>query len=223
MVEDSLAANGPHLELLHELDLGYLIGVKEGDPEALLAGVRTKLQAGEGTEFSSTDAHGIEPGYRFVNDLPLNHTHPQLRVNFLEYWENKGESQLQLSWITDIELSQDNVERIMRGGRARWKIENETFNTLKNQGYNLEHNYGHGQQHLATVLGFLMMLAFLVDQVQELSCRLWQAARAHFRSRTSLWERLRVLFTGFYIPDWKTLWEAVATGHVPTVLAPDSS
>lgn len=111
----------------------------------------------------------------------------------------------------------------MRGGRARWKIENETFNTLKNQGYNLEHNYGHGQQHLATVLGFLMMLAFLVDQVQELGCRLWQAARAHFRSRTSLWERLRVLFTGFYIPDWKTLWEAVATGHVPTVLAPDSS
>jgi hypothetical protein len=223
VVEDSLAANGLHLELLHELDLSYIIGVKEGDHEALFAAVGTKLQAGEGTEFSCTDAHGIERGYRFVNDLPLNHTHPQLRVNFLEYRENKGESQLRFSWITDIELSQDNVERIMRGGRARWKIENETFNTLKNQGYNLEHNYGHGQQHLATVLGFLMMLAFLVDQAQELGCRLGQAARAHFRSRTSLWERLRVLFTGFYIPDWKTLWEAVATGHVPTVLALDSS
>jgi hypothetical protein len=221
-VEDSLAATGPHLELLHELDLGYLIGVKEGDPEALLAGVRTKLQAGEGTEFSSTDAHGIEPGYRFVNDLPWNPTHPQRRVNFLA-GENKGESQLRLSWITDIELSQDTVERIMCGGRARWKIENETFNTLKNPGYNLEHNSGHGQQHLATVLGFLMMRAFLVDQVQELGCRLWQAARAHFRSRTSRWERLRVRFTGFYIPDWKTLGEAVATGHGPTVLAPDSS
>ena len=103
----------------------------------------------------------------------------------------------------------------MRGGRARWKIENE--------GYNLEHTYDHGQQHLATVLSFLMMLAFLVDQAQELGCRLWQAARAHFRSRTSLWERLGVLFTDFYIPDWKTLWEAVATGHVPTVLALDSS
>ena len=196
---------------------------KEGDHEALFAAVRAKLQAGEGTEFSYTNAHGIEQGYRFVNDLPLNHTHPQLRVNFLEYWENKGESQLRFSWITDIELSQDTVERIMRGGRARWKIENETFNTLKNPGYNLEHNSGHGQQHLATVLGFLMMRAFLVDQAQELGCRLWQAARAHFRSRTSLWERLRVLFTGFYIPDWKTLWEAVATGHVPTVLAPASS
>ena len=145
----------------------------------------------------------------------MNHTHPQLRGNFLEYWENQGESHLRFSWITDIELSQANVERIMRGGRARWKIENE--------GYNLEHTYGHGQQHLATVLGSLMMLAFLVDQAQELGCRLWQAARAHFRSRTSLWERLGVLFTDFYIPDWKTLWEAVATGHAPMVLAPDTS
>ena len=35
--------------------------------------------------------------------------------------------------------------------RARWKIENETFNTLKNQGYHFEHNYGHGEQHLSVV------------------------------------------------------------------------
>ncbi len=50
--------------------------------------------------------------------------------------------------------------QVMRGGRGRWKIENETFNTLKNQGYQLEHNYGHGQKHLATVFGLLMMLPF---------------------------------------------------------------
>ena len=54
----------------------------------------------------------------------------------------------------------------MRAGRARWKVENETFNTLKNQGYHFEHNYGHGQQHLSVVLAMLMMLAFLLDQVQ---------------------------------------------------------
>jgi hypothetical protein len=111
----------------------------------------------------------------------------------------------------------------MRGGRARWKVENETFNTLKNQGYHREHNYGHGQHHLATNFAFLMMLAFLVDQVQEPGCRLFQAARAHFRSHTSLWERLRALCSDYFIPDWKTLWEAIATGHVPTVLAPDTS
>src|SRR5208337_4274670 len=61
-------------------------------------------------------------------------------------------------------------------GRARWKIENETFNTLKNQGYHLEHNYGHGEQNLSVVLALMMMLAFLVDQVQQLCCPLFQAA-----------------------------------------------
>lgn len=108
----------------------------------------------------------------------------------------------------------------MRAGRARWKVENETFNTLKNQGYHLEHNYGHGRKHLSTVFATLTMLAFLVDQVQELSCRLFQAARARFRSRTSLWERLRALFTDFFIPDWKTLWEVIAIGHAASVLTP---
>ena len=56
--------------------------------------------------------------------------------------------------------------------RSRWKIENETFNTLKNQGYELEHNFGRGCQHLATVL---MLLAFLLDPLQELCCPLFQA------------------------------------------------
>jgi hypothetical protein len=153
----------------------------------------------------------------------LNKTHPALRVNFLEYWESDGDKQLHFSWITDLELRCDTVEAIMRGGRARWKIENETFNTLKNQGYCLEHNYGHGQQHLATVFALLMMLAFLVDQVQELGCRLFQAARTRFRSRTSLWEKLRSLFLTYYIQDWPTLWAAIISGHKPAELHPDTS
>lgn len=184
---------------------------------------RRRGETGKAQQWVYTDTHGVEHGYRWVNDLPLNKSHSQIWVNFLEYGAIDGTQQRLFSWITDIELTRENVEPLMRGGRARWKVENETFNTLKNQGYQLEHNYGHGQQHLATVFALLMMLAFLVDQVQELSCRLFQAARAHFRSRTSLWERLRALFTDYTIPDWKTLWEAIATGHIPSVLAPDTS
>ncbi len=174
-------------------------------------------------EHTHIDEQGVEHGYRWVNGLSLNQSHPELKVNFLEYWEiNNGQESL-WSWVTNIDLSEANVEAVMRGGRARWKVENETVNTLKNQGYGLEHNDGHGQQHLATVFALLMMLAFLVDQAQELGCRLFQAARERFHSRTSLWERLRALFTDFFIPDWKTLWEVIATGHAATVLAPDTS
>ena len=60
----------------------------------------------------------------------------------------------------------------MCAGRARWKIENETFNTLKNQGYCFEHNFGHGEKNLSTVFAFLMMLAFLIDQIQQRCCKL---------------------------------------------------
>jgi hypothetical protein len=71
--------------------------------------------------------------------------------------------------VTDLHLTATNVSRIARGGRCRWRIENETFNTLKNQGYHFEHNYGHGEKNLGVVLMMLMMAAFLIDQVQQKS------------------------------------------------------
>lgn len=223
IVEDSLAGNGPHVELLESLGMRYIIGVKPGDHEALFEAVQQRLLTDQCHEISYIDEQGIEHGYRWVNGLALNQSHPDVEVNFLEYWEIEDGQERIWSWVTNIPLTQGNVEAVMRGGRARWKVENETFNTLKNQGYELEHNYGHGQQHLATVFGTLTMLAFLVDQAQELGCRLFQAARARFHARTALWERLRALFTDFHIPDWKTLWEVLATGHAATVLAPDTS
>ena len=78
----------------------------------------------------------------------------------------------------------------MRGGRARWKIDNETFNTLKNQGYHLEHNYGHGERNLSVVLALMMMLAFLVDQVQQPCCPLFQAAWHKMKTKRHLWEEI---------------------------------
>ena len=82
----------------------------------------------------------------------------------------------------------------MRSGRARWKIENETFNTLKNQGYHFEHNFGHDNQHLATVFANLMMLAFLVDQVQQKCCKLFQTAQQTAISKIRFWPQMRDLF-----------------------------
>src|SRR3989442_7902861 len=78
-------------------------------------------------------AVGVVHRFRFVNDLPLNAVHTDVRVHFIEYWE-VGDAKVQhFSWVTDLRVSKRNVYHLMRGGRARWKIENETFNTLKNQ------------------------------------------------------------------------------------------
>jgi hypothetical protein len=102
-------------------------------------------------------------------------------------------------WISDIELMRENVNPVMRAGRTRWRVENETFNTLKNLDYNLEHNYGHGKKHLSTVFATLMMLVFLVDQMQEHVCALFKAARNTFYSRRALWEEMRALFRYFFL------------------------
>lgn len=222
VVEDALSANGPHLNLLKELGLSYIVSVKEGDHASLFE----TIAAHEENEtmcgiVQTDDRHKATRIYRFVNDVPLNKSHPDLKVNFLEYVEvRKNQVHCRFTWITDLTITETNCADIARGGRSRWKIENETFNTLKNQGYRLEHNYGHGKQHLATVFALLTMLAFLIDQVQELACPQFQKARSRFRSRTSLWERMRALFVGYFIDDWDTFWQAIVRGHQVSRLRP---
>ena len=88
-----------------------------------------------------------------MNGVSLNKSNQDVLVNLVEYWQLDGKGKvICFSWVTDIEITRENVYDIMRAGRARWRIENETFNTLKKQGYNLGHNYGLGKKHLSVVL-----------------------------------------------------------------------
>jgi hypothetical protein len=223
IVEDSLSSNGPHIKLLKELGFRCILGVKPGDHEALFKDFDEAMRQGGTEEFETADKAGVIHGYRFVNGLGLNASHPDIKVNFLEYWEHDGDRETVFTWVTDFHLHQGNVEAVMRGGRARWKIENETFNTLKNQGYHLEHNYGHGEKYLATDFGYLTMLAFLVDQLQALGCELFRQAVRARRTKASFWEKLRTLFLGYLIPSWEILWQAIGKGHMASMLVLDTT
>ncbi len=121
----------------------------------------------------------------------------------------KGKETL-FSWATNIRINQDNVFTLMKGGRARWKIENETFNTLKHLGYNFEHNYGHGKKYLSTILCLLMILAFLIDQAQGIACNLFQHVRKRAGSYRGIWENMRVMFQFIQIPSWEWLYYLMA-------------
>jgi hypothetical protein len=103
----------------------------------------------------------------------------------------------------------------MRGARARWRIENETFNTLKNQGYNFEHNFGHGKENLCSVMSILMMLAFLVDQTQLLCCKLFQQAKTTTRTYYNFWGKMKAMFRFFYIDSWDQFIYCIATKTIP--------
>jgi hypothetical protein len=226
VTEDSLSSNAPHIQTLQDHDLRYILGVKAGDHALLFQQVQMTEQAGGVTYYERHDrAVGIRHRFRFVNDVPLNASNADVRVNFIEYWEI-GQNKIQhFSWVTDLRVSKRNVFHLMRGGRARWKIENETFNTLKNQGYHFEHNYGHGQQNLSVVFAMLMMLAFLVDQTQQHCCALFQAVWAKLGSKRLLWERMRALFYDYALESMQQLLEALFYGlKKPTpIVVMDSS
>lgn len=212
ITEDALSSNAPHIRELKKYNLRFVLGVKPKDHVFLFEQVEQAHQAGRTTEYEVT-RQGVIHRFRFINQVPLNASNQDVLVNFIEYWEIKGDQVQHFCWITDLTVTKINVFDLMRGGRARWKIENETFNTLKNQGYNFEHNYGHGQQNLSVNFALLMMLAFLVDQVQQLAFPLFQAVLKKEGSRKRLWQHLRALFYTLEFASLEDIFRALCYGY----------
>jgi len=158
----------------------------------------------------------------FINNVPLNEANPDLLVNFFQYVEYgpDGQREKVFTFVTDLRITRSNGRLLVRGGRARWKIENETFNTLKNQGYHYDHNYGHGKKHLSVVFAMLMMLAFLVDQTQQLCCPLFQAVWNKLGSKRALWDNLRCHFRHFTFHSMKHLYEVMLYDRAKQLPAP---
>ena len=220
VVEDGLASNAPHVRELQQLNMHFILGAKPGDHPFLFAQVIAAFEAGRVTTISWTE-DDVLCEISFLNDVPLNESNQDVRVNFLQYGEfyANGEER-KWSWITDLQISRQNAGCLVKGGRCRWKIENETFNTLKNQGYHFEHNYGHGEQNLSVVFAMLMMLAFLVDQVQQLCCPLFRAVWKKAGSKRALWERLRSHFWHFIFQSMRQLYQVILYDLAKNLPAP---
>ena len=221
ITEDALSPNAPHIRELKKHGYHYILGVKEGDHEYLFEQVALARQEGRTTEYEQREGSVVHR-FSFINQMPLNKSNPDILVNFVEYWEISKDKTQHFSWVTDFTITKLTVFAIMRGGRARWKVENETYNTLKNQGYHFEHNFGHGEKNLSVVFATLMMLAFLVDQVQQLACELFRAVLNKKGSRKRLWEHMRALFKTLEFASMEQLFKAILYGYKAqvTILEP---
>ena len=227
ITEDALSSNAPHIREMQKYNLHYILGVKEGDHSFLFNQVKTARSSGQMTEFEIVDKKNPEMVHRFsfLNQVSLNESNQDLLVNFLEYWEITPNNVKHFSWVTDFTVTKYNAYQLMRGGRARWKIENETFNTLKNQGYHFGHNYGLGEENLSLVFTMLMMLAFLIDQTQQLSCKLFRAAWEKLKSKRALWETVRSFFKSFEFESMQMIYQAIVYGikAQPPIILYDTS
>lgn len=146
--------------------------------------------------------------YRWVEQVPLRAGADALFVQWCELTivqEETGEQLYHNAWATDHTVDEDTVASVVASGRSRWKVENEGINVLKNRGYNFEHNYGHGNHYLSTVLLTLLLLAFLFHTALSLSCQTYQAVRRALAVRRTFFNDLRALTRYLYFSGWEEL------------------
>ena len=233
-----LASHGPRYARLQPIYLGDDLSSRQPTCEAVLAvdghflftakptSHKTLYDWLDGAEVP-TLVRKIKQGrrfvthrYRWLEGVPIRDGADALLVNWLEIEivDAAGKVTYRNSFVTDLPVSKGNVAELAACGRARWKIENEGFNTLKTKGYNLEHNFGHGDQHLAATLATLNLAAFAMHTVGDLTDPAWQAARKVVGSRQRFFEDLRAITTYLVFPSWAALVETLRSGAPPPVV-----
>ena len=212
MVEDALFANGPNLrEIIAIPNWEFIVNIKPDSHKTLFKAFEGRKQNGTVSYKKWTDKDGTLHQCWYANNFALNEANSDIRLNVLMYEQkNKNGQVKKFSWATSIKITWYRVKKIMYAGRSRWKIENETFNTLKNQGYNFDHNFGHGFKYLSIFLSYLMLLAFQIDQIfqrcNEGFKRIWVKAK----TKVKLWQIVKAIFSTTIIASFKELYILVA-------------
>jgi hypothetical protein len=216
---DAIYGNQPMIKNINNNNFNFIITAKEGSQKNVFdyvngATLDTIIR------IEKVDGKKVKCIYRFMRDIPLVNQKNSITVNYIELTEKtllsneqitklKGDDSTQsndniskFAYITDLIPNKKNIAELIKCGRARWRIENG-FNSLKNRGYNFEHNFGHGKKYLSSVLATLMILAFLINSVSELNDNLYKEVRKKFSSSELLFNEMFVLtkynlFTSFY-------------------------
>ena len=163
--------------------------------------------------------------YCWIENVPIRDGKDALSVNWISFQivDAKGRVKYSMAWVTSLPVSKNNVAEIVACGRARWKIENESFNVMKNHGYELAHNFGHGKQFLAMTMAGFNLLAFAWHSVLDLLEPPWQAAREAAAKRTRFFTSMLALTAFLIFPDWPTFLQSLATHKIPDQLLKNHS
>jgi len=202
---DGLYSKQPFIDACKTQRMSFILVAKPADHKVLFEYVEEIAAMGGAGALQLVDAKNRRHRYRWVNQVPINGSEKADDVNFFQYQlVVNGKVTYQNTWVTDIGVDADNIVELVKAGRSRWKIENETFNTLKNQGYHLEHNFGHGKKHMSMVFFILNLLAFYVHQILDLTDRSYQRLRFEkFTSREEFWNQLRCTLRILLFRDWE--------------------
>jgi hypothetical protein len=210
---DDLYSHVPFVQELRAARLSYVLVAKPNSHHELFEWVEEleELEECEHIKWHVGPASSRKFYHsRIAREVPLR-ADEKVKVTFVEVWEadKHGKALYHNSFVTDLEVTKENVSEIVAIGRAKWKIENEQFNTQKNHGYHLTHNFGHGEKNLSAVFYYLNLLAYLVHIILERGDKEFQKARATVGSRARFWDEVRTLMRRLLWESWNHLMEFV--------------
>jgi len=205
LLGDDLYSNQPFCEAALRHGMGFIFTCKP-DSHPWLSETVGQSFLEEHTERKWTGRNRQASTYRWMNGVPLRDSRDALMVNYLRLEvvnEDTGKKVYANSWVTDKELTAENAAHIASCGRARWKIENEHNNVLKNRGYNLGHNFGHGKNHACETFMLLNLLAFAFHTILELCDEDYRKARASFGRRDSYFHHMQAALRYALHESWR--------------------
>ena len=217
LLGDDLYSRQPICELALEQGYNFIFVAKPSSHQTLYEWLEFLEKNGE---ITTGEIKKYEKGkkriyrYRYVNNVPMRETEPSLMVNWYEveiFDTAKNKVIYKNSFITNHKLSEQNILPMIVSGRTRWKVENESNNILKNQGYNLEHNFGHGQENLSEILLSLNLLAFLFHNVLDLVNDMYQKVRESLGTRKRFFNDIRALLNYVWFQSWNDLFIFILT------------
>jgi len=213
---DDLFACQPIADAITAAGGDFLLTAKPASHKALY----DFMQGAEFDEHAVTQkTNGKRLTYRFrwFEGAPLRDAHDAVLVNWVgvTITDAKGHVTYDNAFVTSLPITRDTVAEIVACARARWKIENESFNVLKSNGYHLEHNFGHGKQNLAMMFAAMNLLAFALHTICDALEQLWINARTAKRARTRFFEHIRTITAYLVFPNWTTLMQTLIDSKPP--------
>lgn len=214
---DDLYSRQPTCEAMLAVGCHFLLTCKQDSHKALYESLEERVLENKVTTLSVEWRHGKKKytnTYRFANQLSLREGDDALLVNWCELitTDSSGKCVYKNTFVTDHLLTETNVARFVEAGRARWKVENENNNTLKTKGYNLSHNFGHGNQFLSQNLFALNLMAFLLHTILHLNDQAYQLIRDKLPTRKTFFDDIRALTRYMYFPNWQQLLQFMMKG-----------
>ena len=198
---DGLYANGTALALCEQNHWKYFITFKEGSLPAVWKDYQALRDLCPENHKSHTPSEGRRQELTWVPDLQYTDDQDRPhRFSVLQCRETHRDQTTRFVWLTNFQVAAHNVATLAnRGGRCRWKIENEGFNTQKNGGFNLEHAYGLGDRQIKHYY-VLLQIAHMILQLIERGSLLGADCKRLFGSLRNLTRRLAESLRNRLIP-----------------------